>query len=516
MKFSNMRVGVRLNTGFLLILALMILMGGSAVWFSRENVKDVNELIEKHLVKERLTAQWVAQIDKNNGVTIAAMATEGASLRQKLMLQVAKNSMDTGKIQEQMVALVEDEEGKRLLGVIASIREKYLMTRNEGVVLSGSGEHEVIEDFIWQKMVPVSDEYRQALRDLLNYQEKIINDTHDGIQNTSHNNELVMLLLIVLGVGGGLVISWVITRSITRPLKEAVTVASQVARGDLTIQVVVHSRDELGQLMQSLHDMVASLATTVRNVSSGAENIAMAADEIDAGNQDLASRTEEQAASVEQTAATLEELTSTIQSTASNARLVNELFTESGKMVKANSDRMHTVASAMSEIHAASQKMNDIITTIEGIAFQTNILALNAAVEAARAGEQGRGFAVVAGEVRTLAQRSSGAAKEIRDIIGASVGKITHGRGLVSQADTGMQEIVVNVTRVQDLVDEIARASHEQSDGIAQINVAMGQIDTTTQQNASLVEESSAASGSLKEQSSLLLESVRVFTLHQR
>lgn len=513
MKFSNMRVGVRLNIGFFLILALMILMGASAVWFSRENVSDVNELMEKHLVKERLTAQWLAQIDKNNGITIAAMATEGASLRQKLMLQIAKNSMDTAKIQEQMVALVEDEEGKRLLNSIASIREKYLMTRNEGVVLAGSGEHEEIEDFVWNKMVPVSNEYRQALRELLNFQEKQMNNTHDGIKKTSNNNELVMLFLIGLGVGGGLLISWVISRGITRPLKEAVSLASRVAEGDLTTEVVVHSQDELGQLMHSLKDMVDSLATTVKNVSSGAENIAMAADEIDAGNQDLASRTEEQAASVEQTAATLEQLTSTIQSTASNARLVNELFTESGKMVKANSERMHSVASAMGEIHSGAQKMTDIITAIEGIAFQTNILALNAAVEAARAGEQGRGFAVVAGEVRTLAQRSSGAAKEIRDIIGASVGKINHGRGLVSQADTGMQEIVVNVARVQELVDEIARASHEQSDGIEQINAAMGQIDTTTQQNASLVEESSAASGSLKEQSSLLLESVRVFTL---
>jgi len=513
MKFSDMRVGVRLNTGFLLILALMILMGGSAVWFSRENVNDVNELIEKHLVKERLSAQWLAQIDKNNGITIAAMATEGAPLRQKLMLQIAKNSMDTSKIQEQMVALVEQEEGKQLLSAIASIREKYLMTRNEGIVLAGSGEHDVIEDFIWSKMVPVSDEYRQALRNLLSFQEKLINDTHGEIRKTSHNNELAMLFLIVLGVGGGLLISWVITRSITRPLKEAVTVAGRVSQGDLTTEVIVHSRDELGQLMNSLKEMVDSLATTVRNVSSGAENIAMAADEIDAGNQDLASRTEEQAASVEQTAATLEQLTSTIQSTASNARLVNDLFTESGKMVKANSDRMHSVASAMGEIHSGAQKMTDIITAIEGIAFQTNILALNAAVEAARAGEQGRGFAVVAGEVRTLAQRSSGAAKEIRDIIGASVGKISHGRGLVSQADTGMQEIVANVARVQNLVDEIARASHEQSDGIEQINAAMGQIDTTTQQNASLVEESSAASGSLKEQSSMLLESVRVFTL---
>lgn len=510
-----MRVGVRLNVGFLLILVLMLLMGGSATWFGRESVNDVNELIEKHLLKERLSSKWLSQIDKNNGLAIAAMATENASLRQKLLLQVAKNSMDTSKIQEQMTALIEQEDARELLSVIGSIREKYLKMRSEGLLLSGSGNHEAIEAFIEKNMVPISNEYRHALQNLLDFQKKLIDDTHAGIQKTSNNNERLMLFLAVMGGGGGLLISWVITRSITRPLKEAVTIASLVSQGDLTTEVSVHSRDELGQLMQSLKDMVTSLATTVKKVSSGAENIAMAADEIDAGNQDLASRTEEQAASVEQTAATLEQLTSTIQSTAGNARLVNELFTESGKKVQANSDRMHLVASAMGDIHDAAQKMNDIITAIEGIAFQTNILALNAAVEAARAGEQGRGFAVVAGEVRTLAQRSSGAAKEIRDIIGTSVGKITQGRDLVSQADHGMQDIVVNVSRVQALVDEIARASHEQSDGIAQINAAMGQIDTTTQQNASLVEESSAASGSLKEQSGLLLESIRVFTLQR-
>lgn len=265
--------------------------------------------------------------------------------------------------------------------------------------------------------------------------------------------------------------------------------------------------------MHSLKDMVSALGVTVSNVRSGAESIALAADEINAGNQDLASRTEEQAAGVEETAATLEQLTSTIKSTAENARRVNNLFTETGRVVKTNSERMHEVSAAMDDIHHAAEKMTDIITVIEGITFQTNILALNAAVEAARAGEQGRGFAVVAGEVRMLAQRSSSSAKEIRDIISASINKITEGRGLVSEADNGMQAIVENVSRVQQLVDEISQASEEQSDGISQINVAMGQIDTTTQQNSSPVEESSAASGSLKEQAGLLLDSIRVFVL---
>ena len=515
MKLSNMRVGIRLNVGFLLILALMIVMGGGSVWFSRDNVNDVDEMINEHLLKERLVEEWVAQVDKNNGNTIAAMITENPVIRQKIMTSIAKNTVESSKVQKELVSLIQLQKGKELLDSISLIREKYLQARSTGLALAGSDQHDAIEQFIWQTFIPVSDDYRQALQNLLDFQKKLIDDTHANIKKSSYHNELLILFMLVIGVGGGLLISRIITLSITRPLKHAVNVAGRVAQGDLTTVVSVHSRDELGQLMHSMKEMLDALAKTVRNVSSGAESIALAADEIDAGNQDLASRTEEEAASVEQTAATLEQLTSTIQSTAGNAHLVNELFTESGKMVKASSERMHTVASAMSDIHDATQKMTDIITAIEGIAFQTNILALNAAVEAARAGEQGRGFAVVAGEVRTLAQRSSVAAKEIRDIIGASVDRIAHGRNLVAQADDGMQDIVINVTRVQQLVDEIARASHEQSDGIAQINAAMGQIDTTTQQNASLVEESSAASGSLKEQSGMLLESVRVFTLHR-
>ncbi|EPK5159242.1 methyl-accepting chemotaxis protein [Enterobacter cloacae] len=516
MKMSDMRVGTRLFAGFGLVLLLMMMMGGSAWLFTRANNADVDEMITVDLKKERLAEEWLTVLDKNSGSSIAAMGADNTALRGKILSSISSDSARAAQVQSELTSLVKRKEAKALLASINSAREKYLRLRSEGMAMAEAGEHGAMDNFISERFLPVIGEYRQAILALLAFQKDLIDATHAEIKQTSQQTEVLMVLFIILGMSAGALIAWYITRSITHPLKDAVTVAGKVAAGDLTTEVQVHSRDELGKLMYSLRDMVSALGVTVTDVRTGAESIALAADEIDAGNQDLASRTEEQAAGVEETAATLEQLTSTIKSTAENARLVNTLFSETGMVVRQNSDRMHAVSTAMEDIHLGAEKMTDIITVIEGIAFQTNILALNAAVEAARAGEQGRGFAVVAGEVRTLAQRSSASAKEIRDIIGASVSKITDGRDLVLEADDGMKNIVDNVTRVQQLVDEISRASEEQSEGISQINVAMGQIDTTTQQNAALVEESSAASGALKEQSQLLLDAIRVFVLAEK
>lgn len=513
MKISNMRVGTRLSVGFFLVLFMMFIMGMMSWQLTQSNNTSVNTMIYQDLQKERLVQEWITLVDRNSGNTIAAMATQDPKLREQILNNIKNDTARTSEVQSTLQPLLRFEKGKAFFRAIQETRGKYLVLRKEGLEMAEQGKYENMSEFISTRFMPVTQEYNKTLHSLLELQNEIINDTHASIKKASHLTELVIVLSVLFGIVLGSLIAWYITRSITRPLKEAVTVATRAAQGDLTTVVNVHSTDELGQLMSALKEMVSELGSTVLKVKHGAESISVAADQIDAGNQDLASRTEEQAAGVVETAATLEQLTSTIKSTADNVRRVNELFTETGQVVKINSDRMHEVSAAMEAIHKGAEKMGDIIAVIEGIAFQTNILALNAAVEAARAGEQGRGFAVVAGEVRTLAQRSSASAKEIRDIISASVSKIADGRGLVSQADNGMQEIVDTVSSVHTLVDEIARASHEQSEGITQINITMGQIDTTTQQNASLVEESSAASGSLKEQARILIESIRVFVL---
>ncbi|MES2260021.1 MAG: methyl-accepting chemotaxis protein [Pseudomonadota bacterium] len=305
-----------------------------------------------------------------------------------------------------------------------------------------------------------------------------------------------------------------LARNITRPLRRAVDLAQQVANGDLTANVVVDSRDEIGELMAALKAMNASLSRIVGEVRSGTDSIATASAEIMSGNQDLSSRTEQQASSLEETASSMEELTSTVTQTADNAGAANTLASAASDVAVKGGAAVAEVVSTMHAINESSRKIVDIISVIDGIAFQTNILALNAAVEAARAGEQGRGFAVVASEVRNLAQRSAGAAKEIKELISNSVDKVELGTKLVSQAGATMDEVVASVRRVSDIIGDIANASTEQRTGIEQVNEAITQMDAVTQQNAALVEQATAASEAMRGQADRLASTVSVFKLN--
>jgi methyl-accepting chemotaxis protein len=292
----------------------------------------------------------------------------------------------------------------------------------------------------------------------------------------------------------------------------ALQVAEKVASGDLSSQIPLKAGDTTS-LMASLSRMQTSLAQVVSNVRTNSESVALASAEIAQGNRDLSARTEQSASNLEETAASMEEMSGAIRQSADSARTANQLATTAGESAEQGGRVVADVVRTMEEINTASRKISDIIGVIDGIAFQTNILALNAAVEAARAGEQGRGFAVVAGEVRTLAQRSAQAAKEIKELIGNSVDRVNIGSELVNQAGTTMQEIVTNVTRVRDIIGEIASSSTEQADGVNQINAAIGNLDQMTQQNAALVEQSAAAATSMNEQAAQLTQVVSVFRL---
>ena len=328
---------------------------------------------------------------------------------------------------------------------------------------------------------------------------------------TSAENAMLVATAIIILVGLGLI--YVIPRSVILPVQDAVALAQSIADGDLTHTVKVHGKDELGHLLGNLDMMQSRLAVVVANVRQGSEAVATSSSEIAQGNHDLSARTESQASALEQTAASMEELSATVKQNADNARQANQLAMNASTVAVRGGDVVSQVVDTMKGINEASRKISDIISVIDGIAFQTNILALNAAVEAARAGEQGRGFAVVASEVRSLAGRSADAAKEIKTLINTSVERVEHGTVLVDQAGSTMTEVVDAIRRVTDIMGEISAASSEQSLGVSQVGEAVTQMDQVTQQNAALVEQMAAAASGLKAQAQDLVQVVAVFKL---
>ncbi|MBX9916829.1 MAG: MCP four helix bundle domain-containing protein [Nitrosomonas sp.] len=356
---------------------------------------------------------------------------------------------------------------------------------------------------------------RTSLFKILDLQKTDGAQEYQDAQSTFEKISTAMIAVMALGAVLAIVFGMLLLRSIIVPLNEAVEVANAVASGDLTKRIEATSTNETGRLLQALKTMNENLVDLVGKVRSGTDQIATASGEIASGNSDLSQRTEEQASSLEETASSMEELTSTVKQNADNARQANQLAAGASEVAMKGGSVVGQVVQTMSSINESSKKIVDIISVIDGIAFQTNILALNAAVEAARAGEQGRGFAVVATEVRTLAQRSAAAAKEIKELISDSVTKVEDGTRLVDEAGATMDEIVTAVKRVTDIMSEISAASQEQSSGIEQVNQAVTQMDEATQQNAALVEEASAAAESMQEQAHALTHAINAFKLSE-
>jgi methyl-accepting chemotaxis protein len=513
MNFSNMKIGARLALAFGLVLALCVLVGG----FALNRIAAVNqatgEIATNWLVATRALGEYQGALNtmrRAEARLVMAHSAKESSDQDKRIVTLRAQAEKAFKVYEPTVT--PGEEGT-LVAQMRAAEQRYYKSQDDLLKLIRATDvaHDMVRAYY-------GGENFEAFTGLLNLIAKDVelqgrgSDAAYAESQAAYRETLIVVsTLLVVSVALGTLLAWIITRSITVPVSEAVALAETVAAGDLSSNIQVTRRDEVGQLLGALMRMNQNLSKVVGTVRTGSESVSTASAEIAQGNNDLSARTESQASALQETAASMEELSSTVKQNADNARQANQLAQSASAVAVQGGEVVGQVVDTMRGISDSSKKIADIINVIDGIAFQTNILALNAAVEAARAGEQGRGFAVVAGEVRSLAGRSAEAAKEIKSLITDSVNRVDQGTALVDRAGATMQEIVSK--RVNDIMGEISAASTEQSQGVAQIGEAVTQMDQATQQNAALVEEMAAAASSLRGQAQELVQTVSVFKI---
>ena len=513
MQFKNLSVAKKVWLLLLTVITTMLLAGlGMTSYLNSVDQRVMGSILD---VEERI--RLVVQLRGNTQATAsylvaANMAQDTASI-DFFNQQFKTASVEANALLTETNQRVESAEGLAVMARLADQRKK-LQQLTEQIAMERRNDGDVGR-MVQSELVPTVEQYMGILDELVALQQKMLST---AIQKGKAEGELAMTvggIALALVIALGLLLSAWLVRQLTAPLARAVELAETIAAGDLTKDVHDDRQDELGQLLRSLNAMTQKLRSLVGEVRNGVDSVSSAASQIATGNQDLSARTEQTAANLEETAASMEELTSTVTQSADTARQANQLAATAVQAAERGGEVVSQVVMSMDQINTSSRKISDIIGVIDGIAFQTNILALNAAVEAARAGEQGRGFAVVAGEVRSLAGRSAEAAKEIKALISTSVSNVDLGAEQVAQAGESMQEIVTSVRRVTDLIGEITASSNEQRDGISQVNQAVSNLDQMTQQNAALVEESSAAATSMNEQAKRLAEVVAVFNVGQ-
>jgi methyl-accepting chemotaxis protein len=514
----HLKIGTRLGIGFTLLLLLLLAIGAIGLQQMAtlsDQIRVVNEVAggKLYALNRARFAIGTRAIAARN----LALVTDAALQKKDLeLVRSSQAEIDQGMASLATLLKAADagaDEERRLLAQLQALESQYLVIAGKVVALATGGSTEQAVRALTQECMPLLTQVIAHVGAFEKTLKEGADRTAAEAAEAYRAARWLMLLLCGVSLALGIATAVWLTRSITRPLNDAVRVAQSVAAGNLGTDVRPTSGDETGLLMQALHEMNTSLARLVGEVHRGTAGIGEASAQITAGNRDLSSRTEHQASSLEQTAASMEELTSTVKQNAENARQANQLAVSASSVAAQGGTIVGEVIDTMAAINGSSRKIVDIIGVIDGIAFQTNILALNAAVEAARAGEQGRGFAVVASEVRSLAQRSAAAAREIKDLIGDSVGRVEAGSALVDQAGRTMREIVASVQRVTEIMGQITVASQEQTDGIEQVNQAIAQIDQVTQQNAALVQQAGAAAGSLQAQAGSLSQAVSAFRL---
>ena len=509
-KFS---IGARLWLAIGISALVMLAMFASVAVRSARLTAESQAADERQARVTLVAARWSGLTETNVQRVIATTMGSDAQVAQHFAPAVKATSATISELQKELEALAASDEEKAQLAKVAAARKAYLDAREATTALHAKGDADAARQQLNGAVLPAVKAYLGEQQAFVELQVQLA-DRRRQAQAEARAQSLVFagltlaLMLTGMAIGGLLLV-----RSIVRPLRAAAEVSRRIGHGDLTVHVDTSRRDEVGELMTAVAGMRDSLRHLVGQVRQASDSIRDASGEVAQGNADLSQRTETAAASLQQTASAMEELTGTVRQTADSARTASQLAASASSVAARGGQVVSQVVSTMDEINGSSRKIADITGVIDGIAFQTNILALNAAVEAARAGEQGRGFAVVAGEVRSLAQRSAAAAREIKSLIGTSVERVESGARLVGEAGTTMAEIVGSVQRVTDIIGEISAATQEQSTGIDSVGTAVTHLDQATQQNAALVEESAAAAGSLREQARQLVDLVAGFQL---
>ena len=511
MSFKNMRVATKIWVAVgLIMLALVALLVGTSMRAAAQQQQMDTTLADLN-IRAKAAHEWFTQTLANSVRVTAAVISSDPAVGGSFKDAIAETTTKINEIQKRIESMQLTSDEKAQMAKIAELRKNVISLRNAGRQLRTDGKADEALAMINDQYIPTQKLYLASLGELVQMEEKAVASFMQEMEKAKALTfqitiGFVALLLLAILAGAALLI-----KSIRAPLAQANELASRIAKGDLSAVIKVDRDDEFGDLMRSLAAMNESLGRMVHQVRQSTDSIATASSEIAHGNNDLAQRTEQTSSNLQATASSMDELTTAVQHSADSARQASTLAADASSVAEKGGAVVKQVVFTMEEINVSSKKISDIIGVIDGIAFQTNILALNAAVEAARAGEQGRGFAVVASEVRSLAQRSAEAAKEIKMLIGTSVDKVASGTKLVSDAGVTMSDIVASVRKVADVISEITAASAEQSAGISHVNQAIGNLDQMTQQNAALVEQSAAAAESLRDQANQMAQAVAVF-----
>ncbi len=513
--FRNLGIAGKLWLAVGALVMAMVSIVGLAAWRAANQQQRSESALKVSDRKLEVAHEWASMSEvamvRSVATNISADEKVAASFKQPIADAIARIT----ELQKEVQALPLDEQDRAQLDKIADKRKQVLALSTEIKKLKADGQLDAARAAVDQRFLPASAEYLGALKDFAKLQAQAGVNVRAEIAAGRRSTVLIAGLMVVGVLVAAVAGAAFLIRSIKQPLSEAIHIASRIAEGDLSVAIQTHRQDEFGQLVRSLQTMSASLARLVSEVRHTTDGISTASTEIAMGNQDLSSRTEQTASSLQETASSMEQLTGTVKHSAQSAMQANQLATSASDAAQRGGRVVGQVVETMQDIANSSKKIADIIGVIDGIAFQTNILALNAAVEAARAGEQGRGFAVVASEVRSLAQRSANAAKEIKGLIVSSTERVDSGAQLVGEAGQAMSDIVSAIQRVTDMMQDISASASEQSDGIVQVNQAVNQLDQMTQQNAAMVEQSAAAAESLREQASRLAGAVNVFRVEE-